>query len=81
MTFHFHAPCPIAPNPVSALMNGTYEQVLIQNEAYGFARKSQKETKLVFINIADKPCTLRADFDGKHFEVTVPAFSSQITDF
>ena len=64
-----------------ALKFGTYEQVLIQNEAYGFARKSQKETKLVFINIADKPCTLRADFDGKHFEVTVPAFSSQITDF
>lgn len=65
----------------SALKYGIYEQVNIQNESYVFARKDDKECKLVFINISSDTKTLYADYNSKHFELTVPAFSSQIIDF
>lgn len=61
-----------------ALMHGTYEQVQIQNEQYAFARVSDKETAVVFLNISSETKTIYADFKGRHFEVTLPAFSSEI---
>lgn len=64
-----------------ALKYGKYAEVQIQNEAYAFARQSDKETKLVFINISGEQKTMHADFNGRHFEVNLPAYSSQILDY
>lgn len=64
-----------------ALKRGNYEQVMVQNEAFAFARRSPEETKLIFINTASNEKTLHADFCGKHLEVTLPAFSSKILDY
>lgn len=61
-----------------ALKFGSYEEILVQNEAMVFARKSKEETKLVFINIADTEKVMSVDYLGKHFELTVPAFLSKI---
>ncbi len=61
-----------------ALMYGAYEQVQIQSEQYAFARVSDKETALVFINNAPESKTMYADFRGRHFEVNIPAYSSEI---
>lgn len=64
-----------------AIKYGSYEELLVQKDAMAFARVSEKETKLVFINIADTEKLLSVDFCGKHFEITLPAFSSQIIDY
>jgi len=65
----------------SALMHGAYEQVDIQSESYIFARRDEKECKLVFINISPDTKTLHANYNSKPFELTLPGFSSQIIDF
>ena len=39
------------------------------------------ETKLIFINIANSEKIMHADYQGKHFEVKLPPFSSQILDY
>ncbi len=64
-----------------ALKFGKYEEVQIQNEAYAFARKSEQETKLIFINIANSERIMHADYQGRHFEVKLPPFSAQILDY
>ena len=64
-----------------ALMYGSYEQVHLTDETFAFARKSDKETKLVFMNISKKEETICADFCGRHYEVTLPAHSAEIKDF
>ncbi len=64
-----------------ALKFGAYEEVQIQNEAYAFARKSEKETKLIFINISKDEKVINANYQGKHFEVDLPAFTSKILDY
>lgn len=61
-----------------ALKHGAYEEVQIQNEAYAFARKSEKESALVFINISSEQKVLNVNYQGRHFEVTLPPYSSEI---
>ncbi len=64
-----------------ALKYGSYKEVLILDETYAFARISEKETKLIFINISPQEKTIQTEFCGKHLEVSLPPYSSEITDF
>lgn len=61
-----------------ALMHGAYEEVQIQSEQYAFARVSDRETAVIFINIAPENKVMHANFRGRHLEVNIPAYSSEI---
>lgn len=64
-----------------SLRYGTYEQVYLQSEQFGFARITATETKLVFVNISSHNKTISADFKGRHLEITLAPHSSEILDF
>lgn len=61
-----------------ALKYGDYRNVQIGNDYLVFARSSQNDRRLVFINIANEPKTIHCDFEGKHFEEHLDGCSSRI---
>lgn len=61
-----------------ALKYGDYKNVQIGNDYLVFARTSQNDRRLVFINIANEPKTVRCDFEGRHFEEYLDGCSSRI---
>ncbi len=65
----------------NALRHGTYEQIYLQSEQFGFARISDTEIKLIFVNISAHSETVTADFRGSRMEVTLAPYSSQILDY
>ncbi len=62
----------------AALKFGEFEEIDVQSESYIFARKSKEECKLIFINISSDAKTLCADYNSRHFEITLSPYSSQI---
>ena len=63
-----------------ALKSGTYKEICAEKDYFIFARISENDTKLIFINISGKAQTLSADFEGKRYEFIIPAYSSKIAD-
>lgn len=61
-----------------ALRYGAFERVMVQNEWMIFARYTNEEAVLVFINIAHSEQRMFCDWRGRHFEEMLPPCSYKV---
>ncbi len=61
-----------------ALKYGSYESVQIMNEQLVFARSTDQDTRLVFMNISSDSKFLSVNYKGRQYEAQVAPYSSQI---
>lgn len=62
----------------NAVKKGSYEDILIRNEQFVFARAWEEEQVLTALNLADHSEVLNFHYRGKDYEVELDAYSSQV---
>lgn len=61
-----------------AVKKGSYEDVLIRNEQFVFARTLDEEQVLTALNLADHSEVLNFQYRGKDYQVELEAYSSKV---
>ena len=59
---------------------GAYDEVLVRNEQFVFARRSGEQYKLIALNLTDHAETLYFSYQGKEYEVLLEAYTSKIME-
>lgn len=62
----------------NALKYGNYEQVMIECLHWVFARNSEDDTAIVFVNVEDNPYHFSVNYRGKQYDVDVEGRSTVI---
>ena len=63
-----------------AVKYGAYDEVLVRNEQFVFARRSGEQYKLIALNLTDHAETLYFSYQGKEYEVLLEAYTSKIME-
>lgn len=63
-----------------AVKYGAYDEVLVRNEQFVFARRSGEQYKLIAFNLTDHAETLYFSYQGKEYEVLLEAYTSKIME-
>ena len=63
-----------------AVKYGAYEDVVVRNEQFVFARSTEKEQKLAALNLADHSETLKFRYRDQDYEIDLEPFSSMILE-
>ena len=63
-----------------AVKYGVYEEVLVRNEQFVFARRSGEQYKVIALNLTDHAETLHFSYQGKEYEVLLEAYTSKIME-
>jgi len=61
-----------------ALQNGRYEEILVKNEQFCFARATEHESALVMLNLSEQPFLFDFSHRGKAYQSVVPPCDSII---
>lgn len=56
-------------NKSEALKHGKYEEILVRNEQFVFARSIKEEKKIVVLNLSDNPSKVVFTYQKKQYEV------------
>lgn len=62
----------------NAIRHGTYEEILVKNEQFVFARVFDNEQKIVILNLSKNKEKIVFQYKGKQYEVIVQPYSSWI---
>ena len=63
-----------------AVKYGVYEEVLVRNKQFVFARRSGEQYKVIALNLTDHAETLHFSYQGKEYEVLLEAYTSKIME-
>lgn len=63
-----------------AVKYGVYDEVLVRNEQFVFARRSGEQYKIAAFNLTDHAETLHFSYQGKEYEEELEAYSSKILE-
>ena len=63
-----------------AVKYGAYDEVLVRNKQFVFARRSGEQYKLIAFNLTDHAETLYFSYQGKEYEVLLEAYTSKIME-
>jgi len=61
-----------------ALRSGRYEEILVKNEQYCFARSTVHESAVVMLNLSDQTFSFNVSYRGKTYQSVVPPCDSVI---
>mgnify|MGYP002546700863 CR=1 FL=1 len=63
-----------------AVKYGAYDEVLVRNKQFVFARRSGEQYKVIALNLTDHAETLHFSYQGKEYEVLLEAYTSKIME-